>query len=60
MDVKTGLNLSLKTTPSQHVDPTTDAVTYDKIDPMKKDDWDKHVEKLEKRPAMYNHNKLTV
>ena len=59
-DVKIDLDLSLKPTPAQHVDPTANAVTYDEIHPMMKDDWDKHVTKIEKRQAVYNRNKLTV
>jgi len=59
-DIKIDLDLSLKPNPAQHVDPTTNAVTYDEIDPMMKDDWDKHVTRIEKRQAVYNHNKLTV
>ena len=59
-DVKIELDLSLKPTPAQHVDPTTQVVTYDEVDTMMKDDWDKHVTKIEKRQAVYKHNKLTV
>ena len=59
-DVKIELDLSLKPTPAQHVDPITQVVTYDEIDPMMKDDWDKHVTKIEKRQAVYKHNKPSI